>query len=566
METVRSVLAAVHPGDYAVSLDLEDAYFHIPIHPASRRFLRFTDGIDVFQFRALPFGLSLAPRVFTRVMLVIASTLRSQGIRLIQYLDDWLLLDSCPTSLRGHLARSVELVSSLGLIINPRKSDLLPSQEFIFLGILFKTHLNRICLAPERFLSLENLVRVFLRTSRVRVRFLLSLLGVLNSAADLVPLGRLHLRPLQLVLLSLWRPIRQCLHTQVQLPPDFHNHLRWWLRPEVSRGVPLFLPPPSVFLFTDASLEGWGAHLEPLGLCVSGQWSVDQSHDHINLLELRAVLLSLQHFQAHVFNQHVLLSSDNMSVVSYVRRQGGTHSPSLTALVGTLLRWCQSHSITLSSRHLPGRLNALADRLSRNSRPLVAEWTLCQSVLQSVFHFLGLPMVDLFATRWNHRLPLYVSPVLDPAAFAVDAMSMDWESIFAYAFPPFTLLPPVLRKIRSSKGCCIILIAPLWPNHSWFNDLLDLLVESPIPLPLRSDLLYQDPGRRLHHNPGMLHLHAWKLSSVESDRRNFLKRLPRWSPDLGVPLPRRYTTPSGSSSVIGVVRGRLILQHLLFSS
>ena len=185
-------------------------------------------------------------------------------------------------------------------------------------------------------------------------------------------------------------------------------------------------------------------------------------------------------------------------------------------------------------------------------------------VLLRVFQRFGTPSLDLFATRWNHRLPLYVSPVLDPAAFAVDAMSLEWSLTFGYAFPPFVLLPLILRKLRSSTSCCIILIAPLWPRKSWFNDLLDLLVDRPVPLPVLPDLLTQSPGRFLHPNPGILHLHAWKLSSVQSDRLSFLAQLPLWSPGPGDSLLPRFTNPNGSSSAVGVVRGRLILPCPLF--
>ena len=65
MTTPRTVTNAIHKGDWAASIDLKDAYFHIPIHVRSRRLVRFAvatnDGLRVFQFRALPFGLTCAP-------------------------------------------------------------------------------------------------------------------------------------------------------------------------------------------------------------------------------------------------------------------------------------------------------------------------------------------------------------------------------------------------------------------------------------------------------------------------------------------------------------------------
>ena len=64
-DITQSVLQSLRPGDWMVSLDLQDAYLQVPVHPDSRRYLRFCIGPHTFQFRALCFGLSSAPQVFT---------------------------------------------------------------------------------------------------------------------------------------------------------------------------------------------------------------------------------------------------------------------------------------------------------------------------------------------------------------------------------------------------------------------------------------------------------------------------------------------------------------------
>ena len=72
-------------------IDLMDAYLHVPIHPISRKYLRFVFEPQVFQFMALPFGMSLSPWIFTQLMNVIAAHLRLHAIPLFPYLDDWLI-------------------------------------------------------------------------------------------------------------------------------------------------------------------------------------------------------------------------------------------------------------------------------------------------------------------------------------------------------------------------------------------------------------------------------------------------------------------------------------------
>ena len=95
-------------------------------------------------------------------------------------------------------------------------------------------------------------------------------------------------------------------------------------------------------------------------------------------------------------------------------------------------------------------------------------------------------MVDLFATSLNHRLSVYFAPMSDPMVAATDAMLQDWDHLQACAFPPVAMIRAVLNKIRSSVRAEITLIAPFWPVREWFPDLLSLLSEPPIPLPVGS--------------------------------------------------------------------------------
>ena len=91
MFMTNSVLNSARKGDYAFKIDLQDVYFHVPIHPSSRKYLRFAFENKVYQFQALPFGLNTAPQVFTRLEHTVTGYLHRQGISVIPYLDDWLI-------------------------------------------------------------------------------------------------------------------------------------------------------------------------------------------------------------------------------------------------------------------------------------------------------------------------------------------------------------------------------------------------------------------------------------------------------------------------------------------
>ena len=97
-----------------VSLDLKDPYLQVPIHPNSRKYLRFVAFGRVYQFKVLCFGLSTAPQVFTRVMALVSTFLHRAGNRIWRYLDDWLIQASSRSQVLQALDAVLSLCHSLG--------------------------------------------------------------------------------------------------------------------------------------------------------------------------------------------------------------------------------------------------------------------------------------------------------------------------------------------------------------------------------------------------------------------------------------------------------------------
>ena len=278
---------------------------------------------------------------------------------------------------------------------------------------------------------------------------------------------------------------------------------------------------------------------------------------------MMAIALALKQALLYITNSTVLISTDNTTVVSYLNKQGGTHSPDLCLEVWNIINWCLQSKIELVIiRHIPGKFNILADRLSRITKPISTEWSLDQSVANAIFQMTDFSNIDLFATRLNNRLPVYVSPIPDQKALAIDSLSMNWDRIHAYAFPPFHLIPTVLNKIRLSD-CRIVLIAPFWPNRQWFPDLLSLLVSPPITIPVIPKLLHQLQGKFLHQNPSLLQLHAWELSNDQFLIKKFHKKLQNTSLEQDVLLREKCMMPNGNCSQTGQEKGKLILSRPL---
>ena len=201
------------------------------------------------------------------------------------------------------------------------------------------------------------------------------------------------------------------------------QHGEWWLNPHnVLQGEFLHPREHDVLIFTDTSNAGWGAHLKQDS--TGGLWSQKEKGLHINLLEIKAVSLSLKHFTPQCKERQVLIASDNSTVVAHINKQGGTHSAELCALMWILLTWCQKHQVTLRARPIPGSLNVIADGLPRRNQIQHTEWSLCPQIFKQIAKLWEHPQVDLFATKLNAKLPLYVSLIPDAQAWAVDALNI----------------------------------------------------------------------------------------------------------------------------------------------
>ena len=92
-------------------------------------------------------------------------------------------------------------------------------------------------------------------------------------------------------------------------------------------------------------------------------------------------------------------------------------------------------------------INLLADTASREVHDS-AECALTQNVFQNIISPFGKPDIDLFTYISNHKLPCYASWKPDPESSIIDAMSASWSNRFLYMFLPFSMMWPVLTKIK----------------------------------------------------------------------------------------------------------------------
>lgn len=559
MDTLSKIINLVKPNDWAFSIDLSDAYMHIPIFPKHRKYLRFAFQGKCYQWKVMCFGPTVAPRVFTKIVSVVAAHLRTQNIRLAVYLDDWLCLNQIHQHLLKDQYVCLNLLIKLGFLVNLEKSNLIPQQIITYIGAVFNLKLGLILPTEERFLKIQNAI-LDLVNGKNKAQNFLHLLGLMASCLELIPNARLFMRPIQLHLLSFWKPSSHSLDMIIPFTQHLQSHLRWWLNPaNIFKGRSLHQTLSEVIITTDASKKMYGGHLG--NQYFQGTWSLDQINWHINSLEMEAVFLTVSHFLSQIQGKSVLIKTDNTTVVQYINKQGGTKSSKLCIQTWKLWTLAIQNNISLRAVHIVGTQNILADQLSRH-KIRATEWSLNPFVVQKIFQLWGTPLIDLFASVDNHQTPIFCSWFPTNRAFAIDALSISWENMYAYAYPPLCLIPRILTYIQQFH-CQIILIAPQWQRRHWYPEILNLLVACPLRLPVIPDLLVQPKTLIKHPNPEIFHLTAWLLSTDNTKRLDFLKTLENCSKQPGDQVLKGTMVASSEYSIAGVVQGKLIpILHL----
>ena len=166
-------------------------------------------------------------------------------------------------------------------------------------------------------------------------------------------------------------------------------------------------------------------------------------------------------------------------------------------------------------------------------------------------------MIDLFALYLNKKMATFCTWDHHPLAYAVDTFLLIWNQMFVYAFPPICLILKVLEHMKQGH-CQVILIAPQWPRRHWYSDLLQLCIANPIKLPVMLKLLSQPNTVICHPDPECMVAINRQLfaNSFSQEVRNLF-------PHLGEQALKKSILVNSSSSVVGVVRSKLIhIQHL----
>eukprot|EP00854_Cymbomonas_tetramitiformis_P011471 gene11471-biopygen11778 len=404
METLKKLRRLAEPGDWCFSFDLQDGNHADGIDPDFQKYMQFDLQGQLFQFSALPFGSSDAPRVFVKFMKVMVEALRSpgaaedrrellklkdgrvatpryevrrraggvhrdlrrRGARVLPYMDDFLILALTKEETYVQREHVRQVLARLGLCRNEKKGQWEPGQLIEHLGL-----------------------EVYLR----------------DGEADATGLPR----------------------SGVVAPAAGDEPVEWSENLEKSDEGEA---PHGQFFAV------WGGVLN-LDKEARGFWPDELRHLHITLLELEAVFKTMQSFMRELEGKVVRLYCDNQAVVAMLSHFT-SRNPELMRRMRRLWLLLDLHDIELQAQYIRSEANEWADRLSRCED--IDDWRLNRPRFVGADSAWGPHTVDRFASEILAQLPRYFAWWHDPRCEGVDSLAYDWRGEINWVNPPWALL------------------------------------------------------------------------------------------------------------------------------
>ena len=514
MDTLESGIKLITPNCYMASIDLSDAYYSVHIHESDQKYLKFSWQGQLYQFMALPNGLSSGPREFTKLLKPPLSHIRAKNHTIIAYIDDTFIIGQNKGKCTEAVKCTQQLFEELGFVINAQKSVIEPSQEIIFLGFVINSCYMTIRPTPEKCENIVKLCTMLIQKQSLKIEETASVLGKIVSLFPGAQYGPLHYRELETSKNSALAKSKGNYHGKMILSEGAKIELQWWIQNAASVSRKIHKGPFALTLTSDASGLGWG--ITDGNTEGGGRWNAEEAEhakrNEINYLELLAAFMGLRTYCSAKSNLHVKMLLDNTTAIAYINNMGGTKSYNCNKLAKEIWGWCIAKGIWISAFHLAGSLNVIADRKSRDFSD-ESEWKLDPAAFNGLCLHFGKPDIDLFASRLNAQIHRFVSWKPDPDAEAIDAFSLDWSQFYFYAFPPFCLISRCLQQILFD-GAEGLIVVPNWPTQPWYARLMEMLVVPPLHIPKQEHLLTQPISGQVHPLRSKLSLLCCRLSAT----------------------------------------------------
>ena len=372
MDTLKDAILLIKKGCFFTSIDLQDAFYTIPLSPLACKYFRFIHRDQLYEFTSLVMGYKDSPRIFTKLTKPFLATLREQNVQIMMYLDDALLVHDSVGECVKATEQTISLIERLGFQISKDKSSLTPQNRITYLGFVLNSIDMSVRPSDEKVTSLRAQLDAVLKQNNISLRVLAELIGKFNALTPGNRYGTVFCKRLEIQKTASLKQVSGDYDSLIFITAEMREDISWW-RHNANK-YPVLLSPhlPAITITTDASNTGWDGISD--GVVTGGLWSKDEQSLHINCLELKAALLSIKAFISNKRNCFVHLLSDNTTTVMCINNQGSTKK-ACNIITRELWVWCIVRNNWITASHLPGVDNIEADKKSR-CLGLETEWSL----------------------------------------------------------------------------------------------------------------------------------------------------------------------------------------------
>ena len=285
MESEKEVRSLLEPGCWGSVIDLSDAYYLVSVDKRDRKYCRFIFQGKIYEYKALPMGLTESPRVFTRIARFAAGLIRKKGIKLVMYMDNLLVIAQTKQTCQSSVDTTIDILSELGFLLNHAKCNLSPSTRFTYLGCIWDTQAWTVAVKPNREEKIRETATHILQQECVTYYKVAQFLGRVISTSGAIPLARGRSRALQWQLAAAGCHSKQDYEQVMKLSLASREELKFWA--ELQSGIcsPITSATlPSETVFTDSTENGIGIYFH--GDLISEKIDTEFMNFHINVKEL----------------------------------------------------------------------------------------------------------------------------------------------------------------------------------------------------------------------------------------------------------------------------------------
>jgi hypothetical protein len=484
-ERVQDVLGR---GSVAAKLDLLAAFRHCRLPVEDRRRLGFAVGKNVFRWRVLPFGAAQSPELFAAALGDTIRRIRAEGIEMVIYVDDLLVVARSAAELDAAVARVFAILSEEGWAVALEKAYITVAAEQIpFLGLDVDLKDQTIRVSRAKAVKLQALCRALLQQRVVSLRDLQRLGGTLSFMAVAVPDVGLARRGINAATAEAEKLPGRTVGVKGQLKGE----LEFWAKSAMSlpgrtRPKPGAEWTTVVTDMSGAPCRGWGAvawigkRVAPdVDLWLAGRQGVEEEeacasfgqlpqlkYESSAALEVRAFREALHYLRRTrwewVARRHIAWYCDAQTAIAAVRKWR-SKSVGLLKEIRAVFALAQQLEAVIEPHWVARQCGwqPVADFLSRLAwRPATAEWALPRELVEEVLRQRPWrPDIDLFSAPGNEHLEAAATRWPTAGRYC-DAFARSWDGVRGWGFPPHSQLRRVWRHLAVAQDARILVVMP----------------------------------------------------------------------------------------------------------